>query len=297
MPSRAEKILRIVYWVGLCLYIIATLGNVLFFRIAFAMNGAVPWLALLQLRRILGLTWPISFALWVCSSFAMRWLAGKRNKGKAPAQVAILSESVNPPAVHVAFRPVSILALAWTSDYKSSLRQSVNQVFLRPSMWLSWSVTGVIFTLLFPGFDSTSDPSFYVNHLEAFMAGVAVSSVITCVGLAFSMRKHFPANAPVQHVGLIVDPGGLRSIIGAKSYSYRWDVIGKVRNVGGAVLYQRHGVLSLIPDYAFRSNGDCKAFVATLDALKKGLPPPPYDWSAYVPVAPSSEGVWPPPIA
>ena len=287
--------MRLVQRVSCALYIVVLLLDIVGFRIAIGMNVNIAWMAALGWRRFLDLAWPVCLLVWIGSSIALYFMTRKRSATQQSAQNAIRSQSTSPPAVHAAYRSTSILALVWTMTYRNAVWQNAKQIFIQPRSWITFAVTGVIFALFFGGYD-TSDPSFYTSHIEAFMAGLAISAVVGVVQIAIYQRKHFPANASVQHLGLILEPTGIRSVIGNKVYSYPWDVIGSVRSLGGTVLYQRHGIYVLIPEYAFRSIRDGKAFVATVDALKKGLPPPPYDWTAYVPHAPSTEGIWPPPI-
>jgi len=183
-------------------------------------------------------------------------------------------------------------------DYRRSVLQNCKQVLLQPSTWLSNSLLGFYFAWAFPwAFAPFASSSEILSRCIAFLVGYAISIGLSLAVLAFRLTKNFPSHARVQHLALIVEPDGVRSVLGSKQIMYPWSTIGKVKNLAGLVLYKRHGVLCLIPDFAFQSRADTKAFVATLNALKMGLPPPPHDWSGYVPVEqPAVEGVWPPPI-
>jgi hypothetical protein len=230
---------------------------------------------------------PISIVRW--------WLAHNRNANVGPAPVLILAANALPVPAD-AFNEESVLYVSWSIDYKSSVKLNCRWLLFHRNVWIGSSVSALtvlgLSFLLYP-----SPPLPILVRLVAVLVGIAADLFARFSQVTSNLRKTFGPLTPIQSYGLVVNPDQIVFLVGDSRFNFPWKIIGRTWEATGIVLYQRNKEVGLIPDYAFRSRDDAKAFVATVNALKNGLPRPEYDWSAYVPTENTSSGVWPPPVA
>jgi hypothetical protein len=230
---------------------------------------------------------PISIGRW--------WLARKRTHNVEPASaVMVAANSLPVPAE--AFNKDSVLYLSWSVDYNSSLKLNWRLLSFHRNVWIGASVAALVVLglsfLLYP-----HPPLPILVRLIAMLLGVAMNLLVLFVQVTGNLRKTFGPLIPIQSYGLVINPDQLVFLIGDNRFNFPWEVIGRTWESAGIVAYERGKDTDLIPNYAFRSRDDAKAFLATVNALKMGLPPPEHDWSAYVPSEHAVDGVWPPSLA
>ncbi len=236
--------------------------------------------------------WILIVVVIICR-IALAWLgrgAKARVQDVQANYVALIAEQ---PAVLKAYGPTSLLALTWTVNYWQSTAQYVKIAYSKPRSWLSSSILGIWLAIVWVSNDALN----LLPRIGYFIFGTLISMLLSVVTIAMAQRKQFPQYAPLHHFGLIVGPDQLRRILGGKQLAHPWSTVDEIGLLMGSVHYRANGVPYLIPPHAFHQKEDARVFVSTLNALKAGLPPPPFDWSGYVPQKPTVEGVWPPPIS
>jgi hypothetical protein len=219
-------------------------------------------------------------------------LVGKKNRSSV-ATPALPQRRDQPPYGPV-YLPTSLLCLSWQCNYNQYLRENLTLKFMNPLTWMASSIPGILLCVIIPSNVFPGIPAWLAESVT-FLAGCVLSAAFTALDCVLKVRSKFNPLAATFQFSLIVDVACVRLITGNQVHKYRWSEIGRVwkRN---AVVFQRPGSTVLIPSYVFHSARDKKAFVHMLHALKKGLRPPAYNWSAYVPDETKSEAVWPPPI-
>ena len=290
-PSRAEKIVDILWLAASVLFGVSGICLV-----SFSGPGSASLNAICLC--VVAITY-----LPIVGGGIIGWiLSHKRIAIERSEQRRLALEAVELPDLAQLDTSHAILALIWTIDYKTHARLVVVYNLSRVLSWMNFGLTGIMCTW--------AVYILYGVHGYGTLAGIFVAFSLTVgllqqLALAQSVRRLFPFAAPRQNMALVLDKEGLHQIFGHSVVDLAWPDLKKFREFRGFVLYFKSGLMMFnsglstpIPNGAFRSRADAKAFVAAANALKKGQPLPAYDWSAYKPEVPVTvlEGVWPPSI-
>jgi len=98
---------------------------------------------------------------------------------------------------------------------------------------------------------------------------------------------------PMQNLALVLDNAGMHYIFGKEVVSYASETLRDAQEVWGSVYLVRSDGERMIPNFAFHSRKDAKAFVAAVVALRGRQAVPGYNWSAYNPGSPEAVGNMP----
>jgi len=235
----------------------------------------------------------IGYALFSAGSFIGVRLTKQRAAAIRKEQLEIFQEAITPPSLEGLDLSEAILMLNWTADFKTSMRLNARYLGSSPMTWISFSILGIVFAVIAAFcFGRTNYPAILVW----FAGGVTLSMVFRYNTVRKFLDLYFPDKSAARNTALIVDKEGLREVVGRTVKIYPWSAVSTAKEIRGLALIGRGGEARMVPDYAFQSREDAKAFVSTIIALKDGKPAPPYDWSAYQQTPAVAEGVWPPPI-
>lgn len=289
MPSTTEIILKRIVWTSVA----AAISGVVFLGVYIFRMQSLPNQQF-STSLVLNLMYVIAGLLLIAAGSAIVRSVLSIKVQTTPGPSADVIEATNLPVAGEAYNTNSILYLTWTVDYARSLELNLRCVLFNPLLWLGILVWGLMLAVLSPLYF----PHYTVSILMRcafFLLGAIIGALIRIWRISGALRKIFGPASPVQNYALVVNLDGIAFIIGNTKVDFPWPVIGRTWETNGMVLYQRNKQIGLIPDYAFRSRSDSKAFVATVNAMKKGLPPPDHDWSTYIPVDHTPTDVWPPP--
>lgn len=293
MPSRLETILLTIIRIALLelalfvvyLWLDGIVGPAL--RLNLPLSGYISSVCLIS-------EW-IFFPIFIVGMLGYAWLTRKRTTARKEIHIAMVKAAAySPPAMSSAFKPNSIISLAWTMDYKTNVQSYRKSLFSRPPIYVGCILMGMASDL--NAYAARFMPPLYslILLVALFIFGAVFWASFSIWQAKGFLRKTYYFAGDTLSTGMIVDPDGIRAICGANEYSFPWTVISKIRETQGNIEFIGEGTRYCIPSFAFKSTGDASAFAATLQALKKGLTPPAHDWSAYVPQVQTNEGVWPP---
>ena len=206
----------------------------------------------------------------------------------------LVKESASLPDFTKLDTSLAIVSLLWTLDYKAYRKISL--------VYYTRNWKSVICPVFLGGFTllicylllGIRNP---LGLSACFLAGAFLLVAMVQANHVRALRRHFPKEAKVHSVALILDPAGMHYIAGSIVIDLPWDKLKSIRETGSIIVLLHSDGTRFIPSFAFHSPEDIKPFVQTALALKGGNAPPVHDWSSYKAESPVVEGVWPPAIS
>ena len=215
-----------------------------------------------------------------------------RERRKARARH--MQEGIKPPDLSKADPTQTILTIKWSIGIKQYRLLSLRWLQLQRSTWV-WLFGYGLYSAICGAF------AFGRSNIPAitlsFWVGIAIYAYGMYNWIQWSVGLLERVGASIFQTALAIEVAGIREIVGSTTRLTNWTDVQRASCNGGIVVITRLEQPYLIPDYAFGSREDAKAFVATIICLKNGLKLPVYDWSGYSFASHSIEGVWPPPIS
>ena len=235
----------------------------------------------------------LSYLVLAVYGLAANGVGPKKLAAMRAEQRAIFPEAIKLPDLTGVDMSRSLLTLSWSADAKTSKWQNIECQCNTFGTWISLSLPTIFVLVVVGCFLGLSN--FPLLGIAAFVS-LGSTALVRYGAVQRTTDIYYPVQGAVRHAAFIVDPDGIREIKGKSVQRSGWDSVAWAREVKGKVLLANGQEVRMIPDFAFDSRADAKAFVATIIALKYGSPLPEYDWSNYVPRVTGSVAVWPPAI-